>query len=598
MKRIRRWYGNLNLRNKLRFSYILLILIPVTFLCGIYYGVASQSILDVAKENILDVTVKNTQMLDEQLSAIAVNAMHLNVDTEVFSALEGLSAVRMSEVLQRDKKLKNVLQKYFPESGVLSANIMTPEYVFGENSQLVISAKAFFDSELYRKIAGRRGEAQWIPTYQVQEKFALDFSVNENTVFTLAQELNPVWIDPELPNNVKYLEESETAVLLVNFSDELLKNIFSDTSGEEGAFYCISSRDGDIVFHTDASRSGSREELPWLEQMGNEKSGSLILPYQKRQMVVCYSVLSSTGWVAAKVTPVNSLLNNVSKIQLVTVLVWMLLFCAAMVLANVFSRRITLPVGRLVDAMRQAGDGDFTRRLPVSGTDEMQYLTGKYNEMGERIQNLIEVNYKSEIRRKESEIMALNLQLNPHFLYNTLNIINMMALEEGNLEVSKMLISLSDMLQYTFRNRQELTDFGEEYAWLQNYLHIMQARFEGKFIVRYEVSKELFACRVPRLLLQPLVENAIVHGFAAMDSGGVLTVRGFRENGFVHLEVEDNGIGMTQEALKKAMSGDRSRIGLGNAEKRLLLIFGERGRLTVKTKLGEGTLVSVIFPES
>lgn len=167
------------------------------------------------------------------------------------------------------------------------------------------------------------------------------------------------------------------------------------------------------------------------------------------------------------------------------------------------------------------------------------------------------------------------------------------------MEISKMLLSLSDMLQYTFRNRQELVVFEEEYLWLQNYLHIMQIRFEGKFTVRYEVEKEIFRCQVPKLLLQPLVENAIVHGFRGMESGGVLVLRAARaaeDETMLLLEVEDNGGGMTEEELDNAMNGDHNRIGLSNAKQRLRLIYGERGTLTVRTRAGEGCCVCVEFP--
>lgn len=599
MKKAKEWYGNLNLKNKLRFSYIVLILIPVTLICIIYYSSASKSIIDVAKQNILDVTVKNTEIIDRQLKAAENSAMYLNVDPDVFEILESVNDVPDSELLVRDRRIKSVLQKTFTGEYILSANIMTRRYVFGENSQLIIPARQFFESDLYQQILGYPGEARWLPTYQVAEEFLLDYSLEEGTVFTLAQELNPVLIDPERPSDVRYMGEETDAVLLVNFSEGIMDDMFAGSNSIRDSFYCIAARDGHIVAHSDPEKTGTREELPWLAQIGEENAGSMILRHGGQQVVVCYAVSETTGWVAATVTPVNSLLNNVSKLQILTVAVWLLLFVLAMILSALFSSRITKPVGQLVDAMKRVGQGDFSWQLPTHGTDEMQYLTEKYNEMGRRIQVLIEENYESEIRKKETEIMALNLQLNPHFLYNTLNIMNMMALEEGNMEISKMLLSLSDMLQYTFRNRQELVVFEEEYLWLQNYLHIMQIRFEGKFTVRYEVEKEIFRCQVPKLLLQPLVENAIVHGFRSMESGGVLVLRAARaaeDETMLLLEVEDNGGGMTEEELDNAMNGDHNRIGLSNAKQRLRLIYGERGTLMVRTGAGEGCCVCVEFP--
>ncbi len=593
MNKISEIYRNMTLRNKLRFSYILLIIIPVTFLCFVYYSVASQSILDIAKKNILDVTVKNMQIIDEQLESIQAGAVQLNVDADVFNVLQNLDDYSKSELLAADRIMTSVLSKYFSEDNIVSMNIMTPRYVFGENSDFVIPEDNFFESGIYEKIMGKKGTVQWIPTYQVEKEYALDFPINDKTVFSLLQELNPVRIDPERPNNVQYLENDSEAVLVINFKDEFMENMFRGSNSIEDSFFCIASPDGAIISHSQEEKNGTVEQLPWLENAVEDKNGSVVLKYQGQNMVVCYSVSSVTGWVAAAVTPVNSLLNNVSKIQILTIFVWILLFAFAMFLSNIFSRRITRPVNQLVEAMRQFGKGDFSIRLSVQGKDEIQYLTEKYNEMGEKIQNLIEQNYKSELRKKEAEIMALNLQLNPHFLYNTLNIMNMMALEEGNQEVSKMLISLSDMLQYTFRNRQELVPFSEEYVWLQNYLHIMKIRFEGKFEVYYEIDKQVFQYYIPKLLLQPLVENAIIHGLRDTRQGGILRIAARKDGEYLCLEVEDNGRGMDEKELEHARSMDYNRIGLNNAERRIQLIYGEQGNMRILTAPGKGTRIIV-----
>lgn len=596
MDKLWNYYKNLNIQNKLRFSYILLILIPVTLLCVVYYGVASQSILDIAKKNILDVTVKNTQIIDHQLEAIQNGAVNLNVDADIFEMLKNMEYVPESDLMIMDKIMNAILKKYFTNEYILSANIMTPRYIFGDNSQLIIPNRLFFQSGIYQQLQGRRGEANWIPTYQVEKEFSLDFTTENSTVFSLAQILNPVFINPERPNDVQYLEKDSNAVLIVNFNEELIQDMFEGSNSVKGSFYCISSRDGNIVAHSDHSRNGSEEKLPWLKYAAGVRSGSVLLKYEEQYVVACFAVSDITGWVSASVTPVNSLLNDVSVIQVLTVVVWILLFILAMVLSTVISRRITQPVNRLVTAMKQAGKGNFSLRLATNGTDEMQYLTEKYNEMGERIQKLIEENYKSEIRKKESEIMALNLQLNPHFLYNTLNIINMMVLEEGKEEISKILTSLSDMLQYTFRNEQEMVVFEEEYLWLQNYLHIMQARFEGKFQVEYEVGNDIFRYQLPKLLLQPLVENSIVHGFRGMESGGLLSIKGWKADGRLYLEIKDNGKGMDPEEQKKVMTGDLKRIGLGNAVQRLRLLYGEDGRIRIDSEPGRGTRIVVSVP--
>lgn len=572
----------------------MLILVPVTLLCIIYYWVASQSILEIAEQNIRDVTAKNMQIIDRQLESVQAGAVQLNVDGDIFDILERLDEMEDSQLLLSDRIVARILQKYFPDEYVLSATIMTPRYVFGDNSQLIIPNREFFESEFYHRMQGKRGEAQWIPTYQAREEFQLDYDINE-MIFSLVQELNPVQISPQAPNDIRKL--AVDAVLAVSFREDMMRDMFENSISVEGSFYCIASEDGNIVSHSLPERRGKREELPWLAQAMRDKRGSILISYGGERVVVCYAASEITGWVAAAVVPVNSLLNNVSRIQYFTAAVWILLFFAAMSLAAVFSRRITRPVEQLVSAMREMGRGEFGRRLPTSGNDEMQYLTEKYNEMGERIQTLIRENYESEIRKKESEIMALNLQLNPHFLYNTLNIVNLMALEDGNDEVSKMLISLSEMLRYTFRNRQELVTFEEEYRWIRNYISIMQVRYEGRFKPCYEVEENVMEKKLPKLLLQPLVENSIIHGFKGRESGGIVTLSAALRKERLVIIVRDNGRGMDPRELEAAMHGDHSRIGLGNAVRRLQLIYGGEGSLEVETCPGEGTEIVISIPD-
>ena len=535
-------------------------------------------------------------MIDRELAAVRDSVLQLNAENDIYEVLEKTQSVPDSQVLVMDKKIRAVFQKYFLNDHIISANIMTPRYTYGDNSHALIPNHAFYQSEIYKETKESNGGIVWLPTYKAEQAFNLDFRVEQPTFFSLVHELHPVYIDTENQNDVRYLENDADAILIINFDEDIMRDMFQDSNSVEGAFYCVTSADGSVVSHTDPDMEGKKEIFPWLDQIKGNESGSLVLKYQGRYVVVCYAVSAVTGWVSASVTPVNSLLSNVSKIQVLTIIVWIFLFVLAMVLAAVFSRRITQPIGQLVEAMRQAGKGNFSLRLSTSGTDEMQYLTEKYNEMGEKIHDLIEENYKGEIRNKESEIMALTLQLNPHFLYNTLNIVNMMALEEGNIDVSRIILNLSDMLQYTFRNKQELVVFVEEYMWLQNYLYIMQVRFEDVFSVSWEIEKEIFQCRVPKLLLQPLVENAIVHGFRGIDRKGELVIAGRKEEDKVYLEVKDNGRGMSQEELKKVLETDSGRIGLGNAVRRIQLIYGERGNLHVETEAGKGTKIRVSFP--
>lgn len=430
MNKLRKYFNSLNLQNKLRLCFIFLILIPSVIIGVAYYGVSYHSIIDIAKKNILDVVVKNTQLIDRQMSYIQDSAVNLNVDQELYRLLSDVETVPESELLVKDKKIQAILQKYFVDDDIVTTTIMTEKFIFGDNSQLKVPARNFFASSLWESLRRRRGESQWIPTYIVEDTFGLDYTVENPTVYSLIQPLNPTFIDPERPSEVKKLPEDFNAVLVINFRDNLIREMFASSNSVENSRFCISSADGKIVSHTEPEMAGRKEELPWIPRIQG-RTGNMVLRYQGEKVLVCYAVSDVTGWVFASVTPVRELVHNVVSLQTLTCFLCILLFVLTMLVSKIFARKITLPVENLVGAMKQVGKGDFSVRLSTNGLDELQYLTEKYNEMSEKIQILIEENYASEIRNRESEIMALNLQMNPHFLYNTLNIINMMALEEA-----------------------------------------------------------------------------------------------------------------------------------------------------------------------
>lgn len=590
MKGLQRWYGNLNLWNRLFLSYICLILVPLFLFGIIYYRVASDSILRAAQDNVLNITVKNLGLMEEQLEDIEERAEWVEEENDIQEALKKAGNLKEAEVLALDGRVNSVLNKYFYGKNIVSAYLITPMYVLGNDSQVRVPVSQFYQSKIYQEISGQEEKDMWIPTYFAQEEYQLDWAVEQSAVFTYFYRLG-LPEDDFKENKIKM-----ESLLLVNLKTDFFRGIFEENNSEEQFVYCISDQSGKVIVHKDKEREGKTENLPWLGQAAKNEKGTIITDYQERKIVVGYAVSKKRGWVAACVYPVSFLLENVVKMQYVTYGITGLLLALALLAAMFFAQRITQPIESLKAAMKKAEEGDFSARIPVNGNDEIQYLVSQYNEMGGKIEKLIEENYKSEIRNKESEIMALNLQLNPHFLYNTLNVINLMALEEGELEISKMVISVSDMMQYTFRNQRELVHLEEELRWLKNYAYIMQQRFEGKFEVIYEIAESISEYLVPKLLFEPLVENAIIHGFKTMDSGGLLKISCELKGGKMQLKVLDNGQGISKERLRAVLDGSAERIGVLNVKKRLTLIYGQEAEFDIQTEPNKGCLICIAIP--
>jgi len=268
----------------------------------------------------------------------------------------------------------------------------------------------------------------------------------------------------------------------------------------------------------------------------------------------------------------------------------------ALILAFFISGKITNPIKKLLGAMRSVGEGDFQTRVAVSTNDEFGILLQRFNLMNDRIRLLVSENYEIKLKEQEAEIHALNMQMNPHFLYNTLNVMNWMAIENNQKELSKMLVCLSNMLHYTSRKEWGSVHLSEEIEWMKNYFYIMSARFEEKFTVSYEIDSALYDYKVPRLLFQPFVENAILHGFDQIESGGRIRIRGWVEHGMRHFEVADNGRGMSGDTVHAILHEESSSVGIKNTIARIRMTYGEKYGVAFSSQPGIGTKVTITLP--
>jgi two-component system sensor histidine kinase YesM len=254
---------------------------------------------------------------------------------------------------------------------------------------------------------------------------------------------------------------------------------------------------------------------------------------------------------------------------------------------------VTKPLVRIKQAIKMMERGRFHVRIPEGGRDEFGRVIRLFNQMNARIETLIEENYATRLREKEAELMALNLQLNPHFLYNTLTTLYWIAIENGQQEMARVMLSLSDMLQTTTRSKRETWPLRTDLDWLGKYAYIMSIRFEDLFRLDIDVADELLDLDVPKLFLQPFVENAIIHGFAEMEGGGEIRIRGRREDGAAVFTVEDNGRGFPPERMARIASGEERSTGMANVAKRIKLLYGPQYGIAVETGAGRGTRITI-----
>jgi two-component system sensor histidine kinase YesM len=288
-------------------------------------------------------------------------------------------------------------------------------------------------------------------------------------------------------------------------------------------------------------------------------------------------------------------------------MVWFLvavLVCVVAVSAYM-SAVISKPIKRLGQSMKSVERGDFDSVIAVAGTREVEQLSQRYNLMLGRIRELMRENEREQEAKRRSELEVLQAQINPHFLYNTLNSVVRLAEGGRNSEVVTMITSLSRLFRISLSKGKNIIPLQDELEHIRHYLIIQNIRFKHKFRFTIEAEETVLSCMTLKLILQPLVENAIQHGIEMMPDEGDIRVKAGISNEKLLITVADNGLGMPQEVLKSILDRNRpaaghrstgSGVGVRNVHERIRLTFGEAYGLEFESRLEEGTTVKVWLP--
>lgn len=274
---------------------------------------------------------------------------------------------------------------------------------------------------------------------------------------------------------------------------------------------------------------------------------------------------------------------------------------SAAVIMVFITRAMYHPLKKLTETMELVGGGELEQRVEVTTQDEIGILSREFNDMLGHIQSLIRQLVQEEVLKKDAELEALQYQITPHFMYNTLNSIKYAALLKGEQQIGGLLDDFIELLQASINKKGRFITVAEELHFAENYLNLQRMRYEEEIVVDYQMPEETLGCFLPRLMLQPLVENAILHGLDLRAGRNRIIIGGKIEDGLLCLWVQDNGRGMTKEQteqiLQEKHKKDRglSKIGVANVKERLKLYYGGAGRIVYEST-EEGTKVSIYLP--
>lgn len=302
--------------------------------------------------------------------------------------------------------------------------------------------------------------------------------------------------------------------------------------------------------------------------------------------------------------------------KLVKIGIWMILLTSIMLslVSYWFSLSITKPVQQLTKAVSELAKGNFDNKITVKSNDEIYFLAKTFDHMRSNINDLIQqIKEKAKLEHElqenklllqESQFRSLQNQINPHFLYNTLNTLSKKAYLEGSEEISDLLVSVADLLRYNLKQIDRVVTIRDELIIVKKYMEIQKARFTDRLQLDLLIDESCIDIPIPAFTLQPIIENAVIHAVETRINGGTITIRITDEDGFVIVQIADDGVGMSKEKVTQILmehqvetAGHSTGIGFNNVVRRLRLFYEMDGLISIESKLKEGTTVQLKIPK-
>ena len=454
----------------------------------------------------------------------------------------------------------------------------------------------------YQKVALDYSKLDWYAKAVAKPQDAIITGPNRHSFFDTDDEV--ISLSREVQS---YENGTFRGVILINLNMNKITEICNSFQEKQENFICIINDKGELVYEQQNGRERfafdekeNRQELN--TALGKTKESCFRLNYRGEKYLVTRTDMKTTGWTLVSMVPYKSVMAETMAISGVMILAVAITLIVTLLLLNRILTGVVKPLKKLEKYMVQVNPDNMDQRMEILTDDEIGHLSMKFNQMMDRIRNLKEQVIEEQEDKRKYELQALQAQINPHFLYNTLDSIIWMA-ETNDSNIVAMTEALAKLFRISLNKGNEEISLERELEHVKNYLIIQSMRYADKFT--YEISAEpgVERCRTIKLILQPIVENCIYHGIKKKRGTGKITIRAYRREQNLIIEVSDDGCGMPEEICRKILSDEiesenisGSGIGVKNVNERIQLRFGKKYGLSYSSEEGIGTTVTYVLP--
>lgn len=513
--------------------------------------------------------------------------------------------------------MESYLKGMMEISDVIANNLYTNYYAKPENMKIMLDATTKIRKDIVSlAVFNSKGEAVFSTP---QEGFNKNYSAKEyewfkeattNTQFyvfvpphvqTMYDEKRPwvVSLSRGLVFDNGVGKENWVSKVDMNFSviEEMCKKV---SLGKRGYLYVI-DRQGNIIYHPQQQiiYAGLKNEN--ISNAMNLSEGSYIETYEKDKRLLSIKEIKYSGWKIVGISYVDDIIAGQKKIQIFVIFVFAFAVLFMGLASIVLSKRISKPIKKLEKEMKKVEQGEFDICIDVKGEDEVNHLSKTFNIMVSKIRSLMEQIIEEQEAIRKSELKALQAQINPHFLYNTLDSIVWMNENHKYESVTIMVAALARLFRISINKGKDIISVQDELEHAKAYLTIQKIRYKERFEYEFEIEDAVLMYKTLKLILQPIIENAIYHGIEPLHETGFIKIKASLLNDGILMQVIDNGYGIKPDVLKNILQIESKKenalgVGVKNVHERIQLYFGKEYGLKIESELDVGTTVSIWIP--
>jgi len=443
------------------------------------------------------------------------------------------------------------------------------------------------DKSFFRKALELKGKGFWTPTYTLRDRIKNDANNHVISYIRVINDLDSF--------------EHPIAYQRISIDEGYICRIYSGVNTwEDGDIFIIDS-EGKIISSTDKKKIGSNPDKngAYIGQILKNKQGFFDAVIDSINTSVLYYTIDDVGWHVIQTVPTKDFKAQTATANMIIFVAIAFCILFGILFSIIQTRTIIQPLRIMSREMGKVREGNFNIDLKVISKDEIGSLGTLFIDMVGKIKELIDTVYKSEIKEKESRLKVLEAQINPHFLYNTLDSIHWLAVKNRDYDVSEQIEALSDIFKHVLNKGRQITTIGEEIEYLESYLVIQRSRFGSRMDIGIEVENGLLRYQTLNLILQPLVENAINHGLECKSGNGSINIKILKVDEKIKYIVSDNGVGTDEKRIARMLSSNKEShnvFALKNINDRIQLMYGKEYGLRLYSEEGIGTRVEVYIP--